>query len=155
MTKKIYLFVLILSLPFLLQAQRGDKMERIEAKKVAFITEKLDLSVTEAQQFWPIYNDHKEKLHQLREENKPPRDLDIEDLSDAEASSMIDQMLKMESEELALKQAFINDIKGVLPIKKVATLITIESQFKKRLIKAVGRRGMEREKSRMREERGR
>ena len=35
--------------------QRSDS--RIEAKKVAYITEELDLSTEEAQRFWPLYND--------------------------------------------------------------------------------------------------
>ena len=152
MTKKVYVLVLVLSLPLLTYAQRGETMERIEAKKIAFITEKLDLSVAEAQQFWPLYNEHKAKMDQLRDENKPDRDMDINALTDAEAELVIDKMLNFQTEELILRKSFIEDMKGVLPVKKVATLITIESQFKKRLIKAVGRRGMEREKRKMKME---
>ena len=37
-------------------AQSPEKRERIKALKVAFITEKLELTESEAQKFWPIYN---------------------------------------------------------------------------------------------------
>ena len=44
-----------------------DKLkERIKAQKVAFITERLDLSSKEAQQFWPIYNAFEDKIDDMR-----------------------------------------------------------------------------------------
>ena len=36
--------------------QRKERHERIQALKVAFITEKLELTPEEAQQFWPVFN---------------------------------------------------------------------------------------------------
>ncbi len=41
------------------RAERQERMQsRIESQKIAFITQKLDLSPSEAQQFWPIYNEY-------------------------------------------------------------------------------------------------
>ena len=45
-----------------------DRKEKIEAMKVAFITQKLDLSSKEAQVFWPLYNDYQDKLQALRKQ---------------------------------------------------------------------------------------
>ncbi|MCB0665633.1 MAG: hypothetical protein KDC80_07420, partial [Saprospiraceae bacterium] len=39
-----------------LLAQERPVQERIEAQRVAFITQRVNLSPEEAQQFWPIYN---------------------------------------------------------------------------------------------------
>ena len=48
---------------------------RIEALKIAYITNKLNLSTEEAQKFWPIYNkymDEVRKAHQDARQNKEP-----------------------------------------------------------------------------------
>ena len=42
----------------------------IKALKVAHITEKLDLTEKEAQQFWPIYNAYDEKMGTLKQTQK-------------------------------------------------------------------------------------
>ena len=41
-------------------SQKGNKIDknRVRSHKVAFITDQLNLSVKEAEVFWPIYNAH-------------------------------------------------------------------------------------------------
>ncbi|MBQ0741530.1 sensor of ECF-type sigma factor, partial [Aquimarina celericrescens] len=50
-------------------AQNGSR-EKIKAFKIAYITEKLNLSSKEAQEFWPIYNNHEEIIENLRKEKR-------------------------------------------------------------------------------------
>ena len=38
------------------EEQRKKEFDRIQAEKIAFITQELDLSPAEAQVFWPVYN---------------------------------------------------------------------------------------------------
>ena len=38
------------------EEQRKKEFERIQAEKIAFITQELDLTPEEAQVFWPVYN---------------------------------------------------------------------------------------------------
>lgn len=40
------------------------KAERIQALKIAFITQRLDLSSDEAQRFWPVYRGYENELKQ-------------------------------------------------------------------------------------------
>ena len=42
-----------------------ENREKIESEKVAFLTEKLDLSVKEAQVFWPTYNEYQKKREDI------------------------------------------------------------------------------------------
>ena len=67
MKKTLVIIALIFSVT--LFAQRPGK-EKIKAFKTAFITEKLDLSQTEAQKFWPIYNEFEKKLENLRQRER-------------------------------------------------------------------------------------
>ena len=43
--------------------------DKIKTLKIAFITEKLDLSEKEAQQFWPVYNAFEEEHFKLRRQS--------------------------------------------------------------------------------------
>jgi len=70
------IFALFISILFFqslqLNAQRDrNRHEQIQAMKIAYITERLDLSSEEAEKFWPIYNDYNDKkgeiLHEIRE----------------------------------------------------------------------------------------
>ena len=58
---------------------RNAKKERIQALKVAYITEKLALTPDQAQVFWPIYNTYGERMSEIynreRKVLKETRDL--------------------------------------------------------------------------------
>ncbi len=55
-----------------IKAQDGDetRAEKIEALKIAFITQKLQLTTDEAQKFWPVYNQYEKELRSLQLNNK-------------------------------------------------------------------------------------
>ncbi|MEP6583661.1 MAG: hypothetical protein ABJA90_05330 [Ginsengibacter sp.] len=61
-------FVLILALFFsgfsIVYAQADDdpRGEKIQALKIAFITQKLNLTTDEAQKFWPVYNQYDQEI---------------------------------------------------------------------------------------------
>ena len=59
-------------------AQNGNGRERIQALKVAFITQKLHLTSSEAEKFWPVYNQYDNEILQLRANNKNGDVLDNE-----------------------------------------------------------------------------
>jgi hypothetical protein len=69
-------FILIIALFFgsfsVANAQdgRGERMEKIQALKIAFITQKLELTTDEAQKFWPVYNRYEAELRQVITNNK-------------------------------------------------------------------------------------
>ena len=66
------LFLLHLSAP----AQNGSKLE---AYKIAYLTNKLNLSTTEAQKFWPIYNKYASEIKQVKSQNPDMDELDMEE----------------------------------------------------------------------------
>ncbi|MEP6596984.1 MAG: hypothetical protein ABJA71_13610 [Ginsengibacter sp.] len=47
----------------------GKRGEKIQALKIAFITQKLALSSEEAQRFWPVYNQYENEIKSLFREN--------------------------------------------------------------------------------------
>ena len=80
--KKYFLILLVLLASFSIakaQDEKGPRAEKIQALKIAFITQKLQLSSTEAEKFWPVYNDYENEIKNLRANNKNGDVLDNEE----------------------------------------------------------------------------
>ena len=105
---------------------------KIESQKVAFITQKLDLSPEEAQKFWPIYNDYQDKIKAFRKANKI--DFDAQNISEAEANDVVNELLVREQEELNIKKDYMNKLKTAVPARKVAYLYVIEREFRNEIL---------------------
>jgi hypothetical protein len=69
--------------------------ENVEALKVAFITRHLNLTIEEAQKFWPAYNAYFEDLKKVRKDNK-------------------EDVLAFEEAALNIKKKYRNDFKKAL-----------------------------------------
>ena len=123
-----------------LVAQQESKHEKLEAMKIAFITEKLSLTTKEAQSFWPVYNEYSQKIEKLRKTKRS--DLgelkrNIENSSDKEIEALLSDVFDAKTKEIELQKEYYSKYTKVLPIKKVALLYQSEHQFKKELLKRI------------------
>ena len=122
-------------------AQSGNepnKREKVEAHKIAFLTQKLDLTPAEAQAFWPVYNQCRKENEGLRKNSElrmKKKDMPLDEMSDEEVEKMVDNELVLKQKELDLQKACLAKYKEVLPIKKVAKLYHAERQFKRELLR--------------------
>ena len=138
--KKI-LLILILSLSISAFAQDRDRYERIKALKIAFITERLELTETEAQKFWPIYNAFESENQKFRQRfNKIDGRSKFEELSEQDAKSKLDEMMKADTKKHHLKQQFVKDLLKVLPAKKIILLKATEDAFNRRMMEQFKKR---------------
>ena len=113
--------------------QRQEKMEsRIESQKIAYFSQKLDLSSEEAQLFWPIYNEYQSKMKEMRQQNK--KDWTIQDISEDEANEVLNSLLSREQNELDIKKQYLNKLKTAVPAKKVTQLYILEKQFREEIL---------------------
>ena len=75
--KTITCIVFIISFSILSFSQ-GNR-DKIKTLKIAFITEKLDLSEQEAQKFWPVYNAFEEENFKFRKQSfETKKNIDLE-----------------------------------------------------------------------------
>lgn len=132
-------FVFILSL-FLVSnsfAQKEDEGD-VNSYKIAFITERLDLSSKQAQEFWPIYNTHNNRYEDLKENTWEPikKDLkNIDKLSEEEAEILLQEYRAYKKKRLEYREAFIKDLLSVISPKKVMQLKKADYDFNKELLK--------------------
>lgn len=139
--KKLYpIFFLLLSFNFYAQSDNfKDKKEQIRAMKVAFFTTELDLTSSEAEKFWPIYNTYDEKQFELRHLKtksflKKIQGDNIGKLSEKEANILLNQMQDNEEDLFNLKKKFMTNIKEVLPSIKILKLKKAEEDFYRKLL---------------------
>lgn len=121
-----------------LNAQNG-RRDKIKALKVAHITEQLQLSSDEAQKFWPIYNAYEENTQRYRAEKlgKIKTELktrDLDNISEAEAKQMLDQINKVEENLYLERKQLIENLQKVISAKKILLLKKAEDDFNKQLL---------------------
>jgi len=136
--KNLLFVALILLLPATLLAQRP-KAEEIESLKIAFFTQKLDLSPEEAKVFWPIYNSMQAEQDALRKERMQKmisfrKTTEIDDLTDAQVQSLIISEFDFKQRDLNLDKKYYNKLKSSLPIKVVGKFYRAQEGFKRELL---------------------
>lgn len=137
-TRKIICIIFISILSFPLVAQQKQEDEAIKAAKVAFITEKIGLTVKEAQEFWPLYNEQEAKFDDLFEEertisNELKKNISV--LSDKDILEKTNRLIEIKLEKANLEREYHEKYKPILPIKKLALLYQTDREFRKHLLK--------------------
>lgn len=141
----IFMLLILFFNTGLVSAQNGQYREKIKDKvkvqKVAFITEQLELSETEAQKFWPVYNAYQSEIEQLRAsmDLKPAKDM-----TDKEAEDMMYTILDGRSKEIEIQKKYIQKMKTAIPPRKIAKLFRVEKEFKEKVISKIKERRQER-----------
>lgn len=120
-----------------------EKRQKLESMKVAFITQRLDLTPEEAKVFWPVYNQMTDELHGLREKRRSDlKNLKSESdsLSDKEYEKIFDSDLQFRQAELDILKKYQPQLKKVLPLKKLAKLHRVEDDFRQELLEKLKER---------------
>ncbi len=134
--KKTVLLALMVAVSVVTMAQPKMKFdkEEMKAQKVAYITEKVQLTPDEAQQFWPLYNELQEKIrlvHKQRHELEKSLD---EASSAADYERVNDAMVQSRMEMATLRKTYYEKYKQVLSAEKIHRLFKAEHGFKRVLL---------------------
>ena len=138
--KNVFLLTFLFFTIVINAQERRPAKERVDAMKIGFLTERLNLTSEEAKTFWPVYNmysDELEKLRKSRRENIINTKENLDDLSDAELEKNVDNEINFRQNELEIIKKYHPQFKKVLPIKKVAKLYKSEDDFKRRLLEMI------------------
>ena len=122
---------------------QGPVRDRIKTLKVAFITERVGLTSKEAQQFWPIYNEHEDNLKEIRRKERAELEVNIaraQDLSNTDSERLLDRLLELQFEKQKVDQDFLSRLRTVIPAKKVLLLVKAEEDFKRQMIQELQKR---------------
>lgn len=137
--KSLIAAIALFFLPFLASAQQSQRGSEIEAYKVSYLKEKLDLNAEESRIFWPIYNAWTAEQSALRTERRERmisfrKITEIEDLSDVEVQALITNELNFKQRDLNIERKYYNKLKSSLPIKTVGKYYRAQETFKRELL---------------------
>lgn len=145
---------LILSIAFITSAnvysqQRNNiDIDRVKSHKIAFITNKLNLTAKEAQVFWPVYNAHEKLMSQYRRDEinamkmvvkNPERPYlskkNFDNISEDEAKKIYSIVTNLRNKTHQENQNYMSKLTTILSYKKILKLQASEREFRKELFR--------------------
>ena len=116
--------------------------ERVRAEKVAFLTEEIDLTESEAQVFWPIYNEIQKSQRDSFEEVKKAYDAMAKGVEEKKGSKEMEKLVKAyidaKEKNEGIETKYLNKLLKVLPAEKVARYYVAEEKFRHQQIGRLG-----------------
>ncbi len=149
MKKSVLTSALICFISFASFAQRGNPeidFEKFKSQKIAFITEKLNLTPKEAQEFWPVYNQFEKERMELqmtrRELEEKTRNENVR-MSDQEIIKTTRSIAETFRKEADLTGNYNERFLKILPPQKVLLLYRAENQFRAHMFEQYRKRRQE------------
>lgn len=144
MMKRIILILLVglLSISLATAQNREARHERIKSLKIAYITDKLQLTPDQSTKFWPLYNQMEQEQRQLRK-NYMQEYKDKNPTADEKtAHQYVNDKIEFQEQELAVKKKYNEKLLKVISAQQLAELYQSEQDFKRMLLKELhNRRG--------------
>ena len=104
----------------------------IQADRQAIVAEALPLTDDQAKAFWPLFREYRGEMEKLGD-----RAVDLmldyaknmDTLTDEKAAALLDEYLKIQRDEIKVKQAWLPKFRKVLPPKTVTRFYQIEGKL--------------------------
>lgn len=116
--------------------QPGQGMERLKATKIAFISQKMDLSPREAEKFWPIYNQYEKETRELLKERREM----AQSKSDMSPENRLNEQFEFEEKMLEIRKKYTKEFGKAVSSDKVLRLFEAERAFKANLVRELQQR---------------
>ena len=117
---------------------QNNMQQKIRTYKVAFLTEKLQLTPEESEQFWPVYNEMDQKLKIIRTKYMEPAS--TKTLTEEQAQANLNAMLSMERQLIKTRESYYNRMASIISYRRVITLVAAERAFQEELLKELRKR---------------
>jgi len=109
--------------------------EKIKADKKLLVATNMELTESEAKNFWPIYEEYQKDLQKINRRivallESYAGDFRGKTLTDEKAKKLIDEAMAVEQAEVDIKSAYAPKLSKALPVKKVARYLQIENKIR-------------------------
>ena len=128
-----------LAIPARAQDKPADNMQilldKIKADKKLLVAKNMDLTQSEAQAFWPVYEQYQQQLANFNQRmvkliESYAAAYRANSMTDEEAKKLTGEFVAIERGEAAVKEFFVPKLRQVLPPKKVARYLQIENKIR-------------------------
>jgi hypothetical protein len=129
------------------QEQDPKVKQKIQAARVAYITDQLALTPEEAEKFWPIYREFSEKRqHLLKEYRQAKRNPDPGKTAEQNDKDLVELSLKLKQQEVDLEKDYSGKLLKVISAQKLRTLPEAERKFRQMILDQIQRRQGQRDR---------
>jgi hypothetical protein len=109
--------------------------DKIKADKKLLVASNMELTESEAKNFWPIYDEYQKELRKINQRivnvlEIYAADFRSKSLTDDKAKKLIEEANAIEQAEVNLKSTFAPKLAKVLPMVKVARYLQIENKIR-------------------------
>ncbi len=134
---------MLAALPSAFAAQSQDKpannmeilRDKLKADKKLLVATNMELTESEAKNFWPVYDDYQKELQKINQRlvkllNDYAADYKTNSVSDEKAKKLTDEYVSIQQAEANLTTSFVPKLNKALPARKVARYLQIENKIR-------------------------
>jgi hypothetical protein len=115
--------------------------DKIEAARIAYLTDQLSLTPAEAEKFWPVYREFSTKRIELKKQyRQAKRNPNPNVTTEENERNLVDLGLKLKQQELDLEKDYSGRLMKVISAQKVRALPEAEKNFKLMILDQIQRR---------------
>lgn len=112
----------------------SEKMEKIRAIKVGFITDRLHLNSDQSAKFWPVYDAYQQERRTMRRATLDKYQAAHQGATRDQARASLEGDLDYQAKELELKRKYKDRLLQVISSQQLNQLYEAEREFKKLLV---------------------
>jgi hypothetical protein len=110
-------------------------LDKIKADKKLLVAANMNLTDVEGKAFWPIYDSYQKDLKVLNDRLKAAilayaDAYNKNTLTDAQATQLTSEVLKIDQEEVTMRQKYATTLGPILPGKKASRYLQIENKIR-------------------------
>lgn len=109
--------------------------EKLKADKKLIVAKYMELTESEAQKFWPVYEEYQKDLQTSNERLRRllesyAKDYRSKSLTDEKAKTLLDEWISIEQNEAKRRSTYAPKVLQALPAKKAARYLQIENEYR-------------------------
>ena len=141
--KKVLIIALFMT-GFTAMAQNNNQQNaesKLQAARIALITERLGLTPEQAQLFWPIYNEYAEQRRMIQQEFRDARQgLDLNKLTEEQSRALYKARMDGKQRQLNLENKYSDRLMDVINTRQLMALKKAEDDFRAMIIRRIEQR---------------
>ena len=139
---KTFILIALACLTFTISSAQDvanpEARKKIQAARIALITERLGLTPEQAEKFWPVYKEFSEKRREARREFvRARRSHDPRTASEEENQRLVQMGLEVKQRELNLEREYSERLLRVIDTRQLVSLKQAEDDFRQMILRRI------------------
>jgi len=118
-----------------------ETMAKVEAARIALITERLELTPEQAEKFWPVYRQYTEERKALLQDlGEIRREARQGNIGEEKSKELVNKTIELKQKEASLEKVYSDRLMKVISAQQLMALKRAEVEFRNELIRRIQQR---------------